>query len=456
MPLGSFRVNSLARYIPAASGSAYWIARISDNTYTTSNNIRGIAVDANDNVYLSGGASNAANGSDTYLVKLDSSGNAVWGKTLSSSSTGTETFYGKMAVASSGNIYVAGYGSGTSQTAGGNDFLIVKYDNNGNVQWQRRLGGTGGELGTAGCGIDSSENVYIAGYGASQTAGGNDFYIIKYNSSGTIQFQRSLGGTGSEQAWSIHILSSGAFAIAGQTTSATLNASAQDTYLGIFDSSGSPLAQVGNGLTSPSGATEAWYDVCADSGNNFYTAGRNSNNGGRAWLFKHNSSGTVLWSRAVDSSTNFTTANDQGVGCAVDSEDNVYLLTDNVNNTGILKYNSSGTLQWKRAISVSGGTNTTPLAITVRGSAIYCSILVGSFSYIFKLPTDGTGLGTFTVSGVTFTYADGTDLSASNSNVTSLQAYNRTFTATTRTLTAATTTLTTNTPTMDVTKVAVS
>ena len=100
---------------------------------------------------------------------------------------GTGDDYGRgIAVDSSGNVYVTGYT--TSDGAGGADISISKYNTSGVIQWQRTLGGTGIDYGY-GIAVDSSGNVYVTGHTGSDGAGGNDISISKYNTSGTIQWQ---------------------------------------------------------------------------------------------------------------------------------------------------------------------------------------------------------------------------------------------------------------------------
>jgi hypothetical protein len=104
----------------------------------------------------------------------------------------------KIAVDNSGNIYVAGY---TNQP-GSNNALIFKYDSSGNLQWQRRLGAgaTGQNLSLA-ITIDSSDYIYITG--RSDASGVQDILIAKYDTSGTIQWQRRLGSSLSSEGLSI-------------------------------------------------------------------------------------------------------------------------------------------------------------------------------------------------------------------------------------------------------------
>ena len=74
--------------------------------------------------------------------------------------------------------------------------FTAKFNSSGTIQWQRTLdGSTQHDRGT-GIAVDSSGNVYIAGFGAWTSGKSYEILIAKYNSSGTLQYQRTLGGGG--------------------------------------------------------------------------------------------------------------------------------------------------------------------------------------------------------------------------------------------------------------------
>ena len=169
----------------------------------------GIAVDGSGNVYVSGylGTYNIA------IVKYNTSGTLQWQRTLSG--TNSDIAQG-IAADSSGNTYIAAYTR--SAGAGEQDFLIAKYDTNGNIQWQRTLGGTAQDLART-IAVDNSGNVYITGHTQNGPHGSNDVLIAKYNSSGTIQWQRTLGGTGVDHFFGATTDNSGNIYFTGRTMS---------------------------------------------------------------------------------------------------------------------------------------------------------------------------------------------------------------------------------------------
>jgi hypothetical protein len=156
------------------------------------------------------------------VVKYNSSGTKQWTKQLGSSSS--DVAYG-VAVDSSGNVYAAGSTQGAldGSNAGVNDLFVVKYNSSGTKQWTKQLG-TSGEDFAYGVAVDSSGNVYVTGYteGAldGSNAGGRDLFVVKYNSSGTKQWTKQLGTSSGDAAFGVAVDSSGNVYAAGYTDGA--------------------------------------------------------------------------------------------------------------------------------------------------------------------------------------------------------------------------------------------
>ncbi len=142
------------------------------------------------NIYITGYTASQGAGFDDFIVaKYNAAGTLQWQRILGG--TGSESGQGAV-IDPTGNVYVVGWTA--SQGAGGQDVLIAKFDHgSGAILWQRTLGGSGTDIGY-GIAIDSSSNLYIVGETTSQGAGGQDVLIAKYNSSGVIQWQRTLCG----------------------------------------------------------------------------------------------------------------------------------------------------------------------------------------------------------------------------------------------------------------------
>ena len=353
---------------------------------------RGIAVDSSGNVYVAGQSDSTSNGFyDILITKYNTSGAIQWQRTLGG--TADDIGY-EIAVDSSGNVYVAGQSNGTG--AGGMDVLIAKYNASGTIQWQRTLGGTDTEFGRS-IAVDSSGNVYVLGSTRSTGAGTYDFLIAKYNTSGAIQWQRTLGGTDRDEGQGIAVDSSGNVYVTGRCQSA--GAGSIDFLIAKYNASGTIQWQRTLGGTD----IDFSLAIAVDSSGNVYVTGYTSVGGlGQEFLItKYNTSGTIQWQRTLSG-----TGDDQGYGVAVDSSGDVYVVGQTTSagagNFDILiaKYNASGTIQWQRILGGTDREEGKGIAVDNSGNVYVTGLTesAGSGSYdllIAKLPDDGSGTGTY-------------------------------------------------------------
>ena len=177
----------------------------------------GIGIDSKHNVYVTGEVEQTAHfgngvsltssgGNDGFLAKYDVNGNVVWARKFGASSSSDK---GRaLAVSPSGNCYITGnfsatssFGSTTLSSNGGNDVFVVKYNTSGSVEWAKRAGGSKQDRGF-GIAIDGSENVYVTGSFTSPATFRNttvtntgklSSFLAKYNSGGTLQWVKAGG-----------------------------------------------------------------------------------------------------------------------------------------------------------------------------------------------------------------------------------------------------------------------
>ena len=163
--------------------------------------------------------------SDYWIVKLNSVGSIVWQKSLGGSGNDSAT---SIQQTSDGFYIVAGSSSSINGDVTGNhggvDYWIVKLDSLGSILWQKSLGGSGNDY--AQSIQQTSDGGYIvAGYSTSINGdvtgnhGNSDYWIVKLNHVGSIVWQKSLGGSGFDYAWSIQQTSDGGHIVAGYSTS---------------------------------------------------------------------------------------------------------------------------------------------------------------------------------------------------------------------------------------------
>jgi len=248
----------------------------------------------------------------------------------------------------SGNIYGAGLTA--SIGAGGNDIVLFKLSPAGSVIWQRTLGGAGSDTAYS-VALDSSGAVYVAGSTDSQGAGLSELLLAKYSNSGVLQWQRSLGGAGNEFGAAIAISSGDAIYVAGTTNPGV---GSGDMLLARYSTSGTIQWQVRLGGAS----SEAGNGVTVDSSGNVYICGFSGSTGSGsldAIIAKYNSAGALQWQRSLSAAgtdiANGVVADSFGGVCVVGNTDS---QGAGANDLLISKYNSSGALQWQRSLGGAG------------------------------------------------------------------------------------------------------
>jgi uncharacterized delta-60 repeat protein len=309
---GTLRIQ-LAKY--NASGVIQW-----QRNLNPSNNGYAIAVDSSSNVYIAG----VGNGTVTQIAKYDTSGTILWQRKLTDA--GSSYAYG-IALDSSANVYV----SGNMYTSGSQAIFVAKYDTSGTIQWQRVLQNTDAGVTDQGRGVavDSSGNVYIAGFGPPV-----DFspeyqaYLIKYDTSGTLQWQRKLHGAtnAKDYGYAVAVDSSSNVYVVGESDNNNIGG-ISDGLIAKYNSSGTIQWQRRLGNTQGASRMNS---VAVDSSSNIYICGTTSFNGpDQILLAKYDTSGTIQWQRNIDNSTRM-----RGFGITT-SSNNVYVAGYILNSSNV-------------------------------------------------------------------------------------------------------------------------
>lgn len=294
----------------------------------------------NDGGYLMAGSSMIDNGdvldyfgggSDLWIAKIDASGNKMWTKNMGS--TGTEAAY-SVQQTSDGGFIIAGASNGNDIDVTGHhgiwttyDMWIIKTNSTGDIEWQKSLGGAGDDVGYS-IQQTSDGGYIVAGY--SDSANGDvtgnhsywdtndwtykpsrDAWVVKLNSTGSIQWQKSLGGSGEDSASSIQQTSDGGYILAGYSNSVdghvTGNHGSHDFWIAKMDANGSLIWQKSLGgsktdkaysikQTPDGGYVAAGYSFSIDGD----VVGHHGNDTGTDyWVVRLNATGDLQWNKSL-------------------------------------------------------------------------------------------------------------------------------------------------------------
>jgi predicted secreted protein len=153
-----------------------------------------------------------AGGSDVWLIKTDVSGNMEWNQTYGG--TGYDVAYSLIKTSDDGFALAGSTGPDVADS----DFWLVKTDGSGNMEWNQTYGGTRSE--SASSLIETSDGGYaLAGGTRSFGHGNNDFWLVKTDGFGNMEWNRFYGEAENEIAYSLVETSDGGFALAGETGS---------------------------------------------------------------------------------------------------------------------------------------------------------------------------------------------------------------------------------------------
>jgi hypothetical protein len=234
-----------------------------------------------------------------------------------------------------------------SSTKGGIDLWVAKLDATGSISWQKSYGGNADEYSVAAAATPDGGYV-LTGYTLSNSNGdvganhGNtDFWVIKINSTGTLQWQKTLGGTGDDRPSAVAVTTEGKIGVAGFTNSnngdVSGNHGSQDMWVMLLDNANgnfiSKKAFGGNGDESAKAL------AAAPDGGLYVGGNSSSSNNGDVGASKGN---TDYWVLQLDKNLSIVWKSNFG---GINNED-LNVLVVSTNNTlvaaGSTKSNNSG------------------------------------------------------------------------------------------------------------------
>jgi Secretion system C-terminal sorting domain len=261
-------------------------------------------------------------GVDYWMIKTDSSGNILWQNTIGGSSVDElksiqQTTDGGYILG--GYSYSGLFGDKTESNIGEADYWIVKTDSLGSIQWQNTIGGNmrdwlysiqqtidGGYI------LGGYSNSNISGDKIENSNGSFDCWIVKVDSLGVVQWQNSIGGNSADYLHAIKQTIDGGYILGGYSQSGISGdktedpVGALDYWIVKIDSQG--IVQWENTIGGKANdylydiqqTSDGGYILCGSSESNISSdKSENSRGGSDFWVVKTDVSGNTLWQNTI-------------------------------------------------------------------------------------------------------------------------------------------------------------
>lgn len=196
------------------TGNILWSKRYGTTGTDYASSLDGLIQTADSGLVVVGITNNLTGvfNNDPFIMKLNSNGDTLWTKGLSNQFN--ELFSSVKQTPDGGYIV-----TGRSNSFGNfvTDALLVKFDADGNIQWQKRYSGTAWEEAQA---VSVTNNGYVvAGSTTTFGAGGYDAMVFKTDTLGNLLWSTAIGGTGPDAMYGMVQTPDSGFVITGQTES---------------------------------------------------------------------------------------------------------------------------------------------------------------------------------------------------------------------------------------------
>jgi hypothetical protein len=325
-----------------------------------------------------------------------------------------------VAAAADGTSYVVGLSDSFTTDQFGNPsprIFLVKFAPNGSVVWQRIWNGsTVRGLGRTGVALGGGNSVFVTGV---STNNGNDAVLLKFDVNGNLLWERTWGGPDSDESLAVAAAPDGSVCIAGTATS--FGPSSSGLFVVKFDSLGNLVWQrildeaAGNAVAvGPDGSVHAAGTTPRpDLIGNFDVV-----------VLKITSAGNLVWQRTYSSGE----VVDPRGGMTVASDGSIYIAgaiqTVKANRADIaaliVKLSTDGDLLFDKQFDGRGGETGTGVAVVPDDGTIYVAGITTSFgagnqdAFVLHLvPTGKKLLDAVTWGGTGFEEGSGVDVIAS-------------------------------------------
>lgn len=284
---------------------------------------------------------------------------------------------------------------------GGGDIWVVKLDNSGNLEWQKAYGGSDTEPSTEAYTniIQTSDGGYLV-TGESRSSNGDltdnhglfDVWVFKIEADGDLEWQRSIGGGTHEGAYSILQEPDGGFVLIAYTSSADGDVAGHhgmvDGWLIKLSATGNIVWQKAMGGTW----TDALTSIRHTGDGGYIVAGYTLSNDGDVaglnpdgfsgyadyWIAKLNSSREIEWQKVIggskeDKARCIVQTSDGGYMVAGTTESNDGDVSEGLGNWDwwVVKLSATGTLEWEKTLGGSKRDEVRSIEATSDGSGYF-------------------------------------------------------------------------------------
>ncbi|RZJ36572.1 MAG: T9SS type A sorting domain-containing protein [Flavobacterium sp.] len=334
----------------------------------------------------SGNKNDKNNGGLDYLLwKLDESGDAEWQKTFGGN--GNDLLQ-SVKITRDGGFILAGTsdskagGDKTAESRGGQDFWIIKLDANGGQQWQKTIGGNGQDemsniCETPGGGfiLGGSSTSTISGEKNENCRGNLDYWIVKLDPKGQIEWQKTYGGQFNDILKAVEPTADGGYIVGGYSNSPDSGDKTEkcfgagDFWVLKLDKAGATTWQRTIG-----GANDDELATIKPTADGGFIVGGNSNSGSSFKKTVSNGNGTDFWVLKLDFEGNISWQETYDFGrvdiltAIIENNDKSFLIggfaqsearagkKDEMGITDFiaLKISDTGVPQWNKAVGTAG------------------------------------------------------------------------------------------------------
>ena len=277
---------------------------------------------------------------NVWLIKTNSKGNEKWSKTFGGSND--DTCYSIQRTSDGGYIIV---GETESYGAGSSDVWLIKTNSKGNEEWNKTFGGAGKDIGYS-IQQTSDGGYIITGKTWSYGGGWGDVWLIKTDSKGIEEWCKTFGGSDVDYGCSVQQTFNGGYIIVGETES--YGAGSSDVWLIKTNSEGNEEWSKTFGRSDE----DTGRSVQQTSDGGYIIVGETESYGAGSsdvWLIKTDSKGNEEWSKTFGRS-------DEDIGRSVQqTSDEGYVIVGETESYGagssdvwLIKTDSKGIKEWSK------------------------------------------------------------------------------------------------------------